>query len=155
MITKGELFEIVKKRKLESIQKQTDGASSTEIDVLVIEAEAEKFLVLFEKIFVEETEETDSEDGPAGDIIGKIVSKIKDKIDTTIAKNTAAKVLKLILGIVKILIKIMARTRYGHRGVGGPLNVNTERGQYSRGKVIAGKNNRRNFKIKFLLPMRD
>ena len=105
MITKGELFKIVKKRKLKSIQTEIDGASSTETDELVIEAEAEKFLVLFEKIFVEETEETDSEYGPAADIIGKIASKIKDKIDTTIAKNTATKVLRLILGIVGILIK--------------------------------------------------
>ena len=60
-----------------------------EADELIIEGGAEKFLVLFEKIFVEEAEETDSEDGPAGDIIGKIVSKIKDKIDSTIAKNSS------------------------------------------------------------------
>ena len=49
----------------------------------------------------------------------------------------------------------MGRTRYGRRGVGGPLNVNTQLGQYYRCKEIAGKKNRENFKIKFLLPLRD
>ena len=47
VITKGELFEIVKKRKLETIQEETNGVSPTETDELIIEAEAEKFFVLF------------------------------------------------------------------------------------------------------------
>ena len=54
-------------------------------------SEAEKFITLFEKIFVEETAETDCEDGLAGNIVTKIVSKIKDKIDATIAKKNGCK----------------------------------------------------------------
>ena len=56
VITKGELFEIVKKRKLETIQEDIGGASPTKTAELTIEAEAEKVLVLFAKIFIEEAD---------------------------------------------------------------------------------------------------
>ena len=72
VITKGELSQIIKKRKLESTEegfKETDGALHIDTDDLVIEAKAKKFLTLFEKILVEETAETDCEDSSAGDIV--------------------------------------------------------------------------------------
>ena len=94
VITKGELTEIIKKRKLEAIEescKETDGALKIDTDEVIIEVEAEKFVTIFEKIFVEETAETDSVDGAAGDILTKIVSKIKEKINSTIAEKNSGK----------------------------------------------------------------
>ena len=84
VITNGELYEIVKKRKLSTIQEtdEEDGKKIEEyVDNLIIENEAEKFFenILFEKTFCEETDETefDSEDGVVNDLINKIVIKIK------------------------------------------------------------------------------
>ena len=57
IISQGELCEIVKKRKLETIEKseepdQTDGKEIDEsLNKLIIENEAQKFIELFEKIF--------------------------------------------------------------------------------------------------------
>ena len=70
VVTKGELYEIVKKRKLLTIKEggktdQEDGRGIEEnVDELIIENEAKKFIELFEKTFSEETEgiEFDSED---------------------------------------------------------------------------------------------
>ena len=61
IITNGELYEIVKKRKLSTIQ-ETDEEDRKKIeqyvDNLIIENEAEKFLQLFEKTFCGGTDET-------------------------------------------------------------------------------------------------
>ena len=61
-VTKGGLYEIVKKRKLSTIEEcgetnQDDSRGIKEnVDELIIENEAEKFIELFEKTFSEETE---------------------------------------------------------------------------------------------------
>ena len=77
VITKGDLVQVTKKQRLED--SETDGALHIDTDEIIIEAKAEKFITLLERTFVEETEGTDSEDGPAADIAAKIVSKIKEK----------------------------------------------------------------------------
>ena len=79
IVTKGELYEIVKKRKLSTIEEsgetdQEDGRGIEEnVDELIIENEAKKFIELFEKTFSEETEEIefDSEDGAVQDLVKK------------------------------------------------------------------------------------
>ena len=59
VVTKGELYEIVKKRKLLTIKEggktdQEDGRWIEEnVDELIIENEAKKFIELFEKTFSE------------------------------------------------------------------------------------------------------
>ena len=63
VVTKGKLYEIVKKRKLSTIEEggKTDQEDSRgieeNVDELIIENEAKKFIELFEKTFSEETEE--------------------------------------------------------------------------------------------------
>ena len=85
IVSQGELYQIVKKRKLETIKEseEADQADGKEIDEsfneLIIENEAQKFTELFEKTFSEETEEIDCEDGAIQDIISKVVLKIKIK----------------------------------------------------------------------------
>ena len=67
IISQGELYETVKKRKLETIEEseepdQTDGKEiDKSLNKLIIENEAQKFIELFEKTFSEETEEIDCE----------------------------------------------------------------------------------------------
>ena len=86
IISQGDLYEIVKKRKLETIEEseepdQTDGKEIDEsLNELIIENEAKKFIELFENTFSEETEEIDCEDCTIQDIISKVVLKIKEKI---------------------------------------------------------------------------
>ena len=85
VVNQGELYQVVKKRKLETIEEseEADQTDGKEIDVslneLIIENEAQKFIELFEKTFSEETEEIDCEDGAIQDIISKVVLKIKIK----------------------------------------------------------------------------
>ena len=115
VITNGELYEIVKKRKLLTIQesdKKTDQEDSKKIDEyvdnLIIENEAEKFFELFEKTFCEETDEIefDSEDGVVNDLINKIVLRIKEKLISEKVKNsTGLNLLKLLLDFIEQLLK--------------------------------------------------
>ena len=107
VITNRELYEIVKKRKLSTIQEtdEEDGKKINEyVDNLIIENEAEKFFELFEKTFCEETNETefDSEDGVANDLINKIVLKIKEKLNSEkVTSGAGLNLLKLILVFVE------------------------------------------------------
>ena len=86
LVTQGELYEIVKKRKLEAIEEgqepdQEDGKGIEEnANELIIENKAKKFIVLFEKTFSEETEEIEfhSEGGVVQDIINKILLRKKE-----------------------------------------------------------------------------
>ena len=77
VVTQGKLYEIVKKRKLETTEEseesdQTDGKEIDEsLNELIIENEAEKFIELFEKTFSEETEEIDCEDGAIQELYQK------------------------------------------------------------------------------------
>ena len=111
VVTQGKLYEIVKKRKLETIEEseesdQTDGKEIDEsLNELIIENEAEKFIELFEKTFSEETEEIDCEDGAIQDIISKVVLKIKEKIGSTEKNSTGLKLLRLLFLFVESLTK--------------------------------------------------
>ena len=115
IITNGELYEIVKKRKLSTIQEsdketdQEDGKKIDEyVDNLIIENEAEKFFELFEKTFCEETDEIefDSEDGVVNDLINKTVLRIKEKLISEKVKNsTGLNLLKLLLGFIEQILK--------------------------------------------------
>ena len=63
----------IKKQKLEDIEEECSED--------IIEAEAETFISLFGKTFIEkELENTDCEDGANADISAKVVSKIREKI---------------------------------------------------------------------------
>ena len=115
VITNGELYEIVKKRKLSTIQesdKETDQEDSKKIDEyvdnLIIENEAENCFELFEKAFCEETDEIefDSEDGVVNDLINKTVLRIKEKLISEKVKNsTGLNLLKLLLGFIEQILK--------------------------------------------------
>ena len=115
VITNGELYEIVKKRKLLTIQesdKETDQEYGKKIDEyvdnLIIENEAENCFELFEKTFCEETDEIefDSEDGVVNDLINKIVLRIKEKLISEKVKNsTGLNLLKLLLDFIEQLLK--------------------------------------------------
>ena len=111
IISQGELYEIVKKRKLETIEEseepdQTDGKKIDEpLNKLIIENEAQKFIELFEKTFSEETEEIDCEDGTIQDIISKVVLKIKEKLESTEKSSTGLKLLRLLFIFVESLTK--------------------------------------------------
>ena len=111
IISQGDLYEIVKKRKLETIEEseepdQTDGKEIDEsLNELIIENEAQKFIELFEKTFSEETEEIDCEEGAIQDIISKVVLKIKEKIGSAEKNSTGLKLLRLLFVFVESLTK--------------------------------------------------
>ena len=62
IVTKGDLYEIVEKTKLDTIEEveepdNTDRkGTEEEANELLIDNKAEKFIILFEKAFAEETE---------------------------------------------------------------------------------------------------
>ena len=114
VVTKGELYEIVKKRKLSTIKEggetdQEDGRRIEEnVDELIIENEAEKFIELFEKTFSEETEEIefDSEDGTVQDLVNKIVLRIKEKLNNSTNINGAGiGLLRLLFGFIEQFVR--------------------------------------------------
>ena len=114
IVTKGELFEIVKKRKLSTIEEggendQEDGRRIEEnVDELIIKNEAEKFIELFEKTFLEETKEIefDSEDGAVQDLVNKIVLRIKEKLNNSTNTNGAGiGLLRLLFGFIEQFVR--------------------------------------------------
>ena len=114
VVTKGELYEIVKKRKLSTIEEggetdQEDGRGIEEnVDELIIENEAEKFIELFEKTFSEETEEIefDSEDGAVQDLVNKIILRIKEKLNNSTNTNSAGiGLLRLLFGFIEQFVR--------------------------------------------------
>ena len=114
VVTKGELYEIVKKRKLSTIEEggetdQEDGRGIEEnVDELIIENEAEKFIELFEKTFSEETEEIefDSEDGTVPDLVNKIVLRIKEKLNNSTNTNgVGIGLLRLLFGFIEQFVR--------------------------------------------------
>ena len=111
IISQGELYETVKKRKLETIEEseEPDQTYGKEIDEslnkLIIEKEAQKFIKLFEKTFSEETEEIDCEDSTIQDIISEVVLKIKEKIESAEKSSTGLKLLRLLFVFVKSFTK--------------------------------------------------
>ena len=81
ILTKNELYQIIKKRKIET--DQIDGKNTEEEDIneLIINNETDKFLELFNKVFSEEDDEQlDSEDGFVQDLFTGIVVRIKEKL---------------------------------------------------------------------------
>ena len=114
IVTKGELYEIVKKRKLSTIKEsgetdQEDGRGIEEnVDELIIENEAEKFIELIEKTFSEETEEIeiDSEDCAVQDLVNKILLRIKEKLNNSTKTNGAGiGLLSLLFGFIEQFIR--------------------------------------------------
>ena len=114
VVTKGEFYEIVKKRKLSTIEEggetdQEDGRGIEEnVDELIIENEAEKFIELFEKTFSEETQEIefDSEDGAVQILVNKIVLKIKEKLNNSTNTNSAGiGLLRLLFGFIEQFVR--------------------------------------------------
>ena len=161
VIKNGKLYEIVKKRKLLTIQEtdQEDGKKINEyVDNLIIENEAENFFKLFEKTFCEETDETefDSEDRVVNDLVNKIVLKIKEKLISEKVKNrTGLNLLRLLLGFIEQILKkekAMARTRAVPRW--RPANINFDQRRVAAAKEIANRrgNGIENIKVKILLP---
>ena len=108
IISNGDLIQVIKKKKLESIEEvpvsdNADGKANKDVDELVTDSEADKFLVLFEKIFNEKhieqeniTQDLDAEDGAIQDILIRIANKINEKIENSTGENKTLKLLKLI-----------------------------------------------------------
>ena len=106
-----EIVEILKKRYVEI--NQVDGKSINENEVtpedineLIINKETEKFLELFEKIFLEENEElegADSEDGFIIDLCSQIAIRIKEKL-TKLASTDKTRLLNFIFKFIKDIV---------------------------------------------------
>ena len=105
ILANDELDKLIKKTKLETIEevKQLDNVDGTNVENFVIESEADKFLVLFEKVFkekhIEEENITDylnAEDSTFQDILEKIANKISKKIAIAASKNKSIKLLQLL-----------------------------------------------------------
>ena len=81
IITKEDVYEILKKKKQENDQIDGKSLEDDNINDLIINNETEKFFELFEKAFSSEEEEhLDSEDGLVQDIFAGIVTKIREKL---------------------------------------------------------------------------
>ena len=105
ILANDELDKLIKKTKLETIEevKQLDNVDGTNVENFVIESEADKFLVLFEKVFkekhIEEENITDylnAEDSTFQYILEKIANKISKKIAIAASKNKSIKLLQLL-----------------------------------------------------------
>ena len=106
-ISNGDLIEVIKKE-TRKYRRSTwidnaDGKAKNIVEELVIDFEADKFLVLFEKIFnkkhIEQgniIQDLDAEDGAIQDILIKIANKISEKIENSTGENKTLKLLKLI-----------------------------------------------------------
>ena len=114
IVTNGELYKTVNKRKFSTIEEsgktdQEDGRGIEEnVDELIIENEAKKFIELFEKTFSEETEEIefDSEDGAVQDLVNKIVLRIKEKLNNSTNTNGAGiGLLRLLFGFIEQFVR--------------------------------------------------
>ena len=88
-----------------------DGKPNNNIEELVIDSEADKFLVLFEKVFNEThieqeniTQDLDAEDDAIQDILIKINSKISEKIENSARENKTLKLLKVIYFFFKSFV---------------------------------------------------
>ena len=88
-----------------------DGKPNNNVEELVIDPEADKFLVLFEKVFNEThieqeniTQDLDAEDDAIQDILIKINSKISEKIENSARENKTLKLLKVIYFFFKSFV---------------------------------------------------
>ena len=102
LITKGELYQIIKKRKLET--DQVNGKKIEEdINELIIQNETEKFIELFDKVFSDEEEQLDSEDGLVQNLFTGIVLRIKEKL-AKLGSSNKSQLLNFIFKFVKDVI---------------------------------------------------
>ena len=106
LLTKGELYQIIKKRKVES--DQVDGKKNIEeeedINELIIKNETEKFIELFNKVFLDEEEQQlDSEDGLVQDLFDGIVVRIKEKL-TKLSSRNKPQLLNFIFKCLKSIV---------------------------------------------------
>ena len=104
LITKGELYQIIKKRKLET--DQIDGKKIEEeedINELIINNETEKFMELFDKVFSDEEEQLDSEDGLVQDLFTGIVLRIKEKL-AKLGSSNKSQLLNFIFKFIKEIV---------------------------------------------------
>ena len=104
ILTKNELYQLIKKRKIET--DQIDGKNTEEEDIneLIINNETDKFLELFNKVFSEEEDEQlDSEDGFVQDLFTGIVIRIKEKL-TQLGSNNKSQLLNFIFKFVKDIV---------------------------------------------------
>ena len=120
-----EVYEIVKKRKLETIEESveednTDGGGEN-IQDRIVESESETFIKLLEKTFADEVEifnssensENDSVDGFMNEILEKVSLRIKDKIDNSNNDSSIGiRLIKLILAFLRtISLEKMTKTK--------------------------------------------
>ena len=105
ILANDELAKLIKKTKLEIIEEvnEPDNVDGANVENFVIESEADKFLVLFEKVFeqkhIEEeniTDYLDTEDSAFQDILEKIANKISEKIAIAASENKSIKLLQLL-----------------------------------------------------------
>ena len=103
LITKDELYQIIKKRKLETDQVDGKKIEEEDINELIIQNETEKFIELFDKVFSDEEEQLDSEDGLVQDLFTGIVLKIKEKL-AKLGSSNKSQLLNFIFKFVKDVI---------------------------------------------------
>ena len=106
ILTKNELYQIIKKRKIET--DQIDGKNTEEEDIneLIINNETDKFLELFNKVFSEEEdEELDSEDGFVQDLFTGIVIRIKEKL-AQLGSSNKSQLLNFVFKFVKDIVAV-------------------------------------------------
>ena len=103
ILTKKEVYQIIKKRKIET--DQIDGKNTEEdINELIINNETDRFLELFNKVFSEEEDEQlDSEDSFVQDLFTGIVIRIKEKL-TQLGSNNKSQLLNFIFKFVKDIV---------------------------------------------------
>ena len=100
ILANDELAKLIKKIKLETIEEVNQPDN---VDGANVESEANKFLVLFEKVFEEKhikeeniTGYLDTEDSAFQDILEKIANKISKKIAIAASENKPIKLLQLL-----------------------------------------------------------
>ena len=110
------MIEVIRKKKLESIEEvpvsdNVDDKANNGVDELVIDSEADKFLVLFEQMFnkkhIEQEnikQDLDAEDSAIQDILIRIANKISEKIENSTQENKTLKLLRLINFFLKSFI---------------------------------------------------
>ena len=104
LITKGELNQIIKKRKVETDQIDSKKIEQEEdINELIIQNETGKFMELFDKVFSDEEEQLDSEDGLVQDLFTGIVLRIKEKL-AKLGSSNKSQLLNFIFKFVKDVI---------------------------------------------------
>ena len=104
ILTKNELYQIIKKRKIETDQINGKNTEEEDINELIIKNETDKFLELFNKVFSEEEDEQlDSEDSFVQDLFTGIVIRIKEKL-TQLGSSNKSQLLNFLFKFVKDIV---------------------------------------------------